>query len=200
MSISITHENGNIVGGGAFVDSVDIQYDTPTELPTNTPICYFTEEFLEKAIKYPALSCENIIFERSATPFDKSKAPSLWMYYSGKLLYDSDNRFFYNSDTYLHYLDYGNYNIILVTQEIEGIEYVRDYMILEKLHPETYMFYSDGTVLINGKYSGFPVTVVVNHHWRGIYTEDISQAFYVNIQTRKIEPVFFDTIRLVSEI
>jgi len=169
----------------------------PTE---NISTCYFTEEFLEKAIKDTALSCENIIFERSAAPFDSSKAPGLWMYHGGKLLYDSDNRFFYDSDTHLRYLDYGNYNIMLVTQEIDGIEYVRDYMILEKLHPETHMFYSDGTVSIDGKFPGFPVTVVVNHHWQGRFTEDISQAFYVNMQTRKIEQVYFDTIRLFSEI
>ena len=162
----------------------------------NSPV-YFTEEFIEKALKNPALSGENIIF-------DSVKAQGLRMYHGGLLLYDSDNRFFYYSDTHLRYFDYGNYNIMLVTQKIDDIEYVRDYLILEKLHPETHLFYGEGTVTINGKYPGlWGVTVVVNHHLPRdffAYTEDISQAFYVNIKTRKIEPVFFDTIRLVTEL
>jgi len=192
--------NISTVVGHKNIGSLDTKYNATTELSTNSPICNFTEEFLKKAINDPALSCENIIFESSAAPFDRSIAPGLWMYYGGKLLYDADNCFFYNSDTYLQYLDYENYNIILVTQEIDGIQYVRDYMILEKLNPQTHLFFSDGTVIIDGKSPGFPVTVVVNKHWQGRFTEDISQAFYVNMQTRKIEPVFFDTIRMVSEI
>jgi hypothetical protein len=193
MSGTITEENFYNVDGGAYIDFIDIQYNTPTELSNYTSDSYFTEEFLENALKDHALSGENIIF-------DRLKAQGLKMYHGGPLFYDSYNRFFYYTNTHLRYFEYENYNIMLVTQKNDDIEYVRDYLILKKLNPETHLFYSEGTVTINGESPGFAVTVVVNHHWRGIYTEDISQAFYVNTQTGKIEQVFFDTIRLASEI
>jgi hypothetical protein len=172
-------------------------YDSLSILSTDMPVTYFTEEFLEKAIKKgdTFLSEETIIFDRSKVlVLLKDGLWSLWMdglwiYYVGRL--------FYGSDTLKRYIEYGNYNILLVTQEIGDVEYVRDYLILEKQNPETHL--SNGAVEINGEYGDWEVDIVVNHHWQGRFTDDISQAFKVNPQTKKIEPFIYDTIRLYSE-
>ena len=163
-------------------------YDENTEgllFINDVPISYFTVEFLAKAITDQNFSYGDIIF-------DKTKSDGLRIYYGGRLFYDSDS--------ILRYIEYGNYNVIVVTQEIMGIEYVQDYLILEKQNPETYLFNSSGTVQIDGDFSHFDITVVVNKHWRGRFTEDISHAFIVNLQTKKIEPVVFNTIKLYSEL
>jgi len=182
---------------GAYIDLLDIQY-VPPVLSTDMPVIYFTEKFLEKAIKedaYTFLSDETIIFDKSKVlGLWKDDLWGLWMdglriYYGGRL--------FYGSDTLKRYIEYGDYNILLVTQEIDDVEYVCDYLILRKQNPETYL--SNGAVEINGEYGDWEVDIVVNHYWRGIFTDDISQAFKVNLQTKKIEPLIYDTIRLYSE-
>jgi hypothetical protein len=78
------------------------------------------------------------------------------------------------------------------------MEYVCDYLILEKQNPETRL--RNGAVRINGEYTDWDIDVVVNHRWQGRYTDDISQAFKVNPQTKKIETFPYETIRLYSEI
>ena len=170
---------------GAYIDLHDTQYDSLPILTSDKPASYFTEEFLERAITEPNLSDGDIIF-------DETKSDGLRIYYGGRL--------FYGSDSLLRYMEYGNRNIILVTQEVEGIEYVRDYLILEKQNLETYLSNASGTVEIDGEFTNRDVTVVVNRHWQGGFTDDISQAFRINAQTRKIEPVIYDRIRLHSEL
>jgi hypothetical protein len=178
------------------------------------PVNYFTEEFVKKAIKeekYTYLSNETIIF-------NSSKVLGLWKYdikvwgiwkdtiwgeWMDGLFFYYGGRLFPSSDTLKRYIEYEDYNIILVTQKIGDVEYVCDYLILKKQTPETYLINGPVEIIINGEeyYGGnWEVDLVVNHRWRGWFTDDISQAFLVNSQTRKIEPFIYDTIRLYSEI
>ncbi len=164
--------------------------------PNSAPksITYVTTDFWEKVITGQDLNDSTIIF-------DRTKIDGMRVHGAGRILYDSDYNFWYDSDTLLRYIDYANYNIILVTQEIDTVEYVRDYLVIEKRTLETSLTHCQGTVRIDGVYPKFDVTVVVNHSWRGKrFTDDISQAFKVNMETRKIEPIIFETIRLYSEI
>jgi hypothetical protein len=176
-------------------------------LSTDKPVNYFTEKFVEKAIKenaYTYSSNETIIF-------DGSKVLNLWkdggwgLWMDGLFFYHG-GRLFYGSDTLKRYIEYGDYNIILVTQEIDGVEYVRDYLFLKKQNPETHLTNGPIKVIINGEgsypaHGGWEIDLVVNHRWRGKeFTDDISQAFKVNPQTRKIEPFIYDTIYLYPEI
>jgi hypothetical protein len=181
---------------GAYIDLLNIQYDSLNIIiSTNRPAGYFNEEFLERALKNPNLPDENIIFDRlKVLGLWKDGVWGLWM--DGLRVYHG-GRLFYGSDILKRYIEYGNYHIILVTQEIGCVEYVCDYLIIEKQNPEAHL--SNGAVKINGEYGDWEVDIVVNHHWRGRFTDDISQAFKVNSQTKKIEPFIYDTIRLYSE-
>jgi hypothetical protein len=167
---------------GAYIDLLDTQYESLLVLSTNESSSYFTKEFLERAIKDPKLSYGNIIF-------DSLKTQGLLIYYGGRLSY--------GSNILERHIGYGNYNIILVTEEIGSVEYVRDYLILEKQNPETYL--GNGPVEINGAYFDWEIIVVVNHRWHALFTDDISQAFKVNLQTKKIEQVTYNSIRLYAE-
>jgi len=182
---------------GAYIDLYEIQHDTLSILSSDKYNLYFTTEFLERVIVETNLSYIGIIGD---VIFDRTKIDGLRVYQGGRILYDADGIFWFDSDTLLRYLEYENYNIILVTQEIDSIEYVCDYLIIEKKTTETYLFKAMGTVKIDGEFPSFDVTVVINNNWIGLYTNDISQAFKINPQTRKIEPIFFKTIRLTSEL
>jgi hypothetical protein len=179
-------------------------------LSPDKPISYFTtKKFLEKAMTEPNLPDGVIIYDETKSDGmqiyfgapDETKFEGLRKYYGGRLLYDSNGVFWYDSDTILRFFEYANYNIILVTQEFNDIEYVRDYLFLKKQNPETYLHNSAGAITINEESPGCnDVIVVVNHYWRGRFTDDISQVFKINMQTRKIEPIIYDTIRLYSEL
>jgi len=186
MENLITH--ANIEEGLYTVDTNNavLVYDQSflEDIINEQPNAYLTADLLERVLKEPNFSINDLLF-------DETKS-GLRIYHGGRLFYDSD--------TLLRYIDYMNYNIILVTQEIENIEYVHDYMILEKKNPETYLFKTVDNATINGEFPDFDLTVVINSRWRGLYTEDISHAFKINTETGKIEPVFFDTIRLASEL
>jgi len=177
-------------------DNIDTQYDSLSVISNEIPVTYFTEKFLEKVINEDtSLYYETIIFDRSKVlGLWKDGLWGLWMdnlriYYVGRL--------FYGSDTLKRYIEYGDYNILLVTHEINDVEYVCDYLILKKQNPETHL--SNGAVVVNGEYGDWDVDIVVDHNWQGRFTDDISQAFKVNSQTRKIETFIYDTIRLYNE-
>jgi len=180
--ININVDNINGWAYGAYIDLIDAQNDSLPVLPVNSSNDFFTAEFLGKAIKDAKSFYNNIIF-------DNSKTQGLDIYYTGRL--------FYGSNILERHMEYENYNIILVTEDIGDIEYVRDYLILEKQNPETYL--ANGPVEINGEYFDWEVIVVVNHKWHALFTDDINQAYKVDLQTNRIEPFTYDTIRLYAE-
>ena len=143
---------------------------------------YLTQDFLDEAIKDPSQSRKDLIF-------DITKLNNLRKYYSGP---------FINTNISQHYFEYGNYNVLLVTEKIKELNFVCDYLILEKLHPETH--FANGPVEINDNYFNWEITVVVKQKWRGEFTDDIIQAFIVNLKTKKIEKFLYETIRLYSEV
>lgn len=155
---------------------------------------YFTRDFLAKAIGNPSLRYE--VAARDII-FDTTRAEGLRIY-GGVIITET-----MSSDTVnmlaMNSIEYMNYNVILLVERIDGISYVRDFVIIEKLHPETHL--ASGPVEINGEYFDWETLVVVNRDWtRRPYTDDISQAFRVNVSTRRIEPYLFRTIRLFSEV
>ena len=144
---------------------------------------YFTKEFLDEAIKTPNRKNEKEII------YDRTKLDGLRQYYGGLII---------NTNISQYYFEYKNYNILLITEKIDGIDYVCDYLILEKQYPETHL--ANGPVEINGDYFDWNITVVIKCSWRGNpFTDDISQAFRVNLHTKKIEPFIYKTIRLYDE-
>jgi len=187
----------------AIIICIGCKTKSSSVLSTDMPVNYFTEKFLEKAIKegaYTYLSDDTIIFDRSKVL--GLWKDGLWGFWMDGLYFYYGGRLFPRSDTLKRYIEYGNYNIILVTREIDDVEYVSDYLILKKQNPETHLTNGPVKIIINGEetYGGsWEVDLVVNHHWRGKFTDDISQVFNVDSQTRKIEPFIYDTIRLYSE-
>ena len=181
LKIKINNIEGWVYG--TYLDLHETQYDTIPILLSANFSGYFTKEFLKEAITKQNLSYGDIIF-------DQTKISDLRIYYGGRLSY--------GSDTLLRYIEYGNFNIILVTKEIDSIEYMSDFLLLEKLTKETYL--CNGAVQINDSYFDWKITIVVNNKWQGLFTDDISQAFKINEKTKKIEEINYDTIRLYSEL
>ena len=51
------------------------------------------------------------------------------------------------------------------------------------------------------EYFDWDITVVVNSSMIGLaYTDDISEAFFINLEKKKIEPLRYNTIKLFSEV
>jgi hypothetical protein len=144
-------------------------------------IIYFDNIFIEAEINNRNHQRENIIF-------DRTRLQDCFMYGS---------RVFLNTSIHQHYIEYKDYNILLITEKPDEIEWVKDFLIIKKLTPETVL--ADGAVQVNNDYFDWDLTVVVNRRWRGS-TEDISQAFKINPETKKIESFNFITIRLYSEV
>ena len=155
---------------GTYIDLNDIQSAPLPILSTDLTYTHFTREFVEKAITEPILVDGNTIL------FSESNSSGMRIISGGVVLYDSDYNFFYNSDTLYRHIGYENYIILLVTQKIDGIEYVRDFLMIEKQTPETYFFRTVNGIEINGELTGLELSVVIYRPWLGIYTEDISQA------------------------
>jgi hypothetical protein len=109
-------------------------------------------------------------------------------------LYFNDD--FTPTTIYQRYIDYGNYNILVITEVIDSVEYVWDFLLLKKQNSETYL--ANGAVKIDG-YFDWEITVEVVCHWQDLYTDNIMRAFKVNPRTKKIEPVKYADIRLFNE-
>jgi len=179
--------NATVIQHNNTVDTIPTQNTYYMETETS----YFTQEYLDKSISGSNIAIDlsnNIII------FDVTKADGFKIY-TRKAFLDAYNR--QGTKISGYYLEYKNYNIIIVTEEINGTEYVRDYLILEKEHPESVL--QDGDVEINGEYFDHDIIVVIDSNWRmgGIpFTDDVNQAFKINWQTKKIEPVIYNTIRV----
>jgi hypothetical protein len=162
----------------------------------NAGVRYFTRDFAQEIIQNPSLryeiSAHNIIFVPAT-----ARAEGLRIY-GGVTPFET---MFSDNSLGANFIEYTNYNIILLTERIDGIHYVRDFVILEKQHPETHL--SAGAVEVNGEYFDWELIVVVNRHWhlpRRPYTDDISYAFKIDVSTKRIVPYPFETIRLFSEV
>jgi hypothetical protein len=152
---------------------------------------YFTQEFLREAINDPNL---REVVSASGIIFDTAKAEGLRVY-GGVAPFET----LFSEDRLLtHFIAYMNYNVILLTESVDGFNFVRDFIILEKQHPETHL--ADGAVEINGEYFNWEIIVVINRHWEGAYTEDIDKAFIIDVPTRRIEPFQFERIRLFGGV
>lgn len=149
---------------------------------------YFNQKYIDKIIENKVKKNENIIFNES-----KEKSLGLDIYDSKVLnINSSENRL------YQYYINYKNYNIILLTENIDKIEYVRDYVIIKKQNSETYL--ANGPVEINEEYFDWDITVVVNSKLKTEFTTDISEAFIVDLERKKIESFKFNIIKLYSEV
>jgi hypothetical protein len=148
---------------------------------------FFTKSYIEKSINNQSLLKEAIV--SNTLLFDRIELEGLNIYH-GKM--------FPNTSIHEYYIDFITHNILLITEKVDDIAYVRDCLIIKKQNPEARL--ANGPVEINESYFDWDATVLVNHKWRAKFTDDISQAFTVDIQARKIMPLVYDTIRLYSEI
>ena len=86
-----------------------------------------------------------------------------------------------------HYMEYTKHNIIILTEEINKIDFIRDYVILEKLNPETHL--AHGPVNINNEFFDWEIIIEINNKsWflnKGLYTDDIGRAFKINLDSKK---------------
>jgi hypothetical protein len=142
---------------------------------------FFDQRLLENIINNSELITDTIVFDQTRLGDLKE--------YGGVVLLNTDML-----QRYIHYMDY---NILLLTETINSVTYVRDYKILKKNSPEAHL--ANGPVEINGDFFDWEVTVEINHEWRNHFTEDINRAFKVNRQMKKFENVIYNTIRLYSE-
>lgn len=95
-------------------------------------------------------------------------------------------------------LEYKGNLILLLLEKIEEKEVIVDYVCLKKTTDTSYL--TSGPVEIDGVYYDWNIVVFVNQSWRAEYTEDILYAFKSNLETKKIEPVEYKSIRLYSEV
>jgi hypothetical protein len=142
---------------------------------------YFNDIFIENIINNKCQVTDNIIFDKAHLGGIKTH---------GTLI-------FLNTNVHQYCVNYKDYNIILVTDDIDSVKYVQDYFILKKDNPESHL--TNGAVEVDNSYFDWYLTVLVNHRWQRPFTEDISKAFKVNLETKKIEPFEYKTIRLHSE-
>jgi hypothetical protein len=142
---------------------------------------YFTRDFVDDQIAGKTILNGDLVLDR--------KLLDGFQVYGGLIF----------PDTAIHqlYIEYGNYNILLITEDCGELEYVRDYVLLEKNTPETRL--ADGPVEINGDCFDWEITVLVNREWRAPFTEDISQVFKVDTGQKRIVPFLYDSIRLYAE-
>ena len=168
------------------------------EVSANANARYFTRDFAQEIIQNPSLryeiSAKNIIFAPAT-----ARAEGLRIY-GGVTPFETMFSDTINSLS-ANFIEYMNYNIILLTERIDEIAHVRDFVVLEKQHPETHL--SVGAVEVNGEYFDWELIVVVNRHWhlpRRPYTDDINYAFKIDVSTKRIVPYPFETIRLFSEV
>jgi hypothetical protein len=143
----------------------------------------FDRNFIEKAINGEKHLDDAVIYD----PLQELKT------YNSLLYFNSD---FTSTTIRQRYIDYGNYNVLVVTEIIDSVEYVRDFLLLKKQNSETYL--ANGPVEINGHFD-WEITVEISHQWEGAYTDNIVRAFKVNPQTKKIELVKYASIRLYNE-
>jgi hypothetical protein len=95
-------------------------------------------------------------------------------------------------------IEYKEYLVLLLLEKIDGKEIIVDYVSLKKITDTSY--FTSGPVEIDGEYYDWDIVVFVNQSWRAQFTENISYAFKSNLETKKIEPVEYKSIRLYSEV
>ncbi|MDR1177483.1 MAG: hypothetical protein LBK64_01510, partial [Spirochaetaceae bacterium] len=106
-------------------------------------IVYFDSLFIEAEINNQNHQSENIIF-------DRDKLQNCFIYGTANFLHRTIRR---------HYIEYQDYNIMLISEIINEIEYIRDFLIIKKLTPETTL--ADGAVQVNDGDFDWELTVVV---------------------------------------
>lgn len=156
--------------------------------PDDAESQFFTKGFIEKLINNHDLLRDALVSETLL--FDTFKL-------NGLKIDSVSTEMFINTSMHQYYVDFISHNILLITERVSGMEYVRDCLIIEKQNHEAYL--ANGPVEINKSYFDWNTTVLVNHKWRARFTDDISQAFKIDIQAKKIIPLVYDTIRLYSE-
>jgi len=166
----------------------------PVSAAANVPVIrYFNRTVLEEIMKDPGFYHEDIAYNQNYLSGLRSRG-------GGSLFIGDDGEFNYNSGILYSHIEYENYNILLLTErvnDVNDIRYLRDILILEKETPETVIV--TGPVEINDAYFDWEIFVVVNSYNGRQFTDDISQAYKVNLQTKKIERFSYETIRLWYE-
>jgi hypothetical protein len=144
---------------------------------------FFDQEYLELVIN-------NQNKENDFLFFESNRISGI---YSGKY-------FLYNRKSFFqYYIEYKNYNIILLTEKIDNtIMIVRDFILIEKIYPDSYL--SSGAIQINDTYYDWDISVVVNSKFDGLFTTNISCAYKINFDLGKIEVFEYTTIKLYREI
>jgi hypothetical protein len=147
---------------------------------------FLTGSYIEKSIDNQSLLREAIV--SNTLIFDRTELYGLNIYHA---------KVFLNTNVHEYYIDFITHNILLIAEKVDGMVYVRDCLIIKKQNAEAYL--ANGPVEIDGDYFDWDITVLVNHKWRAKFTDDISQAFKIDIQAKRIMPFVYNAIRLYSE-
>ena len=155
---------------------------------------YFNQDYLDRVIAGEI--GEN---ETAGLIFDETKERSLRVIHIYRSLVLRSARSGENLLSLL-YMRYGNFNVMLILKKIDGVEYVLDYVLIEKQNPDSHLAGID-FIEINGVEFDTGVTLVANSSLIPTgYTDDISAVFFVNMETLSIEHLeVSEPIRLWSE-
>jgi hypothetical protein len=103
-----------------------------------------------------------------------------------------------NSNYSIYYLTYRQtYFILLLADGKDRFSSCVDIVILKR--PSSNYELGMGQVEINRDHFDGQVIVVFNKNWKGNYSDDIVAAYKPNLETKRIEAVNFDYIRIYQE-
>jgi hypothetical protein len=143
---------------------------------------YFNEKFIETYIAGKVVKDKVIIFDKEFKEKLYYKLSNNKEYKGGTYIYGG--LLISGTDYFVNYIDFDEYNIMIVLIKKNDIEIIIDYLILKKQTKD--MHFENGAVEINGEYFDWQITIVLRNRWRGKYFDDISEAYIINAKSGKI--------------
>ncbi|MCL2094208.1 MAG: hypothetical protein FWH12_08480 [Treponema sp.] len=116
----------------------------------------------------------------------------LRQYYGGSI--------FHTSNYFIRFFDNIETNIILLTKQENDKEIVIDFILIEKMNSESYLYMSANNVMIDNIYPDYDVIVLFASHWQGRSSQNIERLYYINLNNYRIEEIFFDAAIVFSEL
>jgi hypothetical protein len=156
---------------------------------------YFNEKFIENCLAGKIIKDEIIIFDKEFKEKLYYKLSNDKEYKGGAYIYGELH--IPETDYFVKYIDFDEYNIMIVSINRNGVEIIIDYLMVKKQIKN--MHFENGAVEIDGEYFDWYITIVLRNRWKGKYSDDISEAYKVNTESGKIEKFEYNTIKIYAE-